>query len=91
MTHTQDDIDALENRIYAMQEALDRAAGSRHSEGEPDVRDVYDLIKTIHRPGWTTVAELRLFNALVDSITAHAEAVAGMRAALIAAGPEIGA
>lgn len=90
MTHTHDDIVALENRIRAMHDALDTAAGRAATDGLAPAADAEELITIIHRPGWTTIAELRLVNALVDSITAHAHTVAGMRAALLAASREIG-
>jgi hypothetical protein len=48
------------------------------------------LLRIIHRPGWTTPQEAQLVHAMIDSLTQHVEAVDTAHRALIAASESIG-
>ncbi len=43
------------------------------------------LLGVIHRPGWTTLREVAMSAALVDSMSAHAQALAKSHASLLRA------
>jgi hypothetical protein len=45
--------------------------------------DVEELIKVVHRPGWTSIAEMFLISNIVKSLNAHVETVGGLKQALI--------
>lgn len=45
--------------------------------------DLRQLIRIIRKPGWTTPAELALFNGLVDGLMAQAKVLDQMKAALM--------
>jgi hypothetical protein len=45
--------------------------------------DLEEMSIIIHRPGWTTIAELALVNGIVESIQAHAENLTEMRKVLL--------
>ena len=85
----QHDIAQLESDISRMYAAL-AALGSHR--GEPTAADdsSSELFKLIHRPGWTTPAEFALVTSFVRSITAGAESLAEMHAALLAGSRSIG-
>ena len=53
--------------------------------------DYYDqLWQVIHRPGWTTIAEGLYFEALVDSITTHAQTLNQLHQQLLKASLAVG-
>lgn len=53
--------------------------------------DYYDqLWQIIHRPGWTTIAEGLYFEALVDSITTHAQTLNQLHQQLLNASSAVG-
>ena len=80
-THT-----ALESSVQAMNEAL---AGLSSQVAAPDPGS--DLWKIIHQPGWTTLAEATLVEAMAVSITEHAESLARAHKALIKGALAVGA
>jgi len=51
------------------------------SLGEGEELDA--LLTIIHRPGWTTLREVAISAALVDSMSAHARALVTTNAALL--------
>ena len=42
-----------------------------------------ELLVIIHRPGWTTLREIAISMALVDSMSAHAQVAAKTQVALV--------
>jgi hypothetical protein len=78
MAHnTQHDaqIKALEGRLNLLGDKLASLIGPSQQVG--------DLIPLIHRPGWTTVAELALVSGLVDSMIRHTELIGDLHATLM--------
>jgi hypothetical protein len=45
-------------------------------------KEFQGFLSIIHRPGWTTVAEAALVAGIVDSMRAHAKALADLKHAL---------
>jgi hypothetical protein len=60
------DIDKLVAGIRGLQQAIAKLATDNHTE---------ELMRIIHRPGWTTVAEFKLVSGMLDSAQDHAEAL----------------
>jgi hypothetical protein len=60
------DIDKLVTGIRGLQQAIAKLATDNHTE---------ELMRIIHRPGWTTVAEFKLVSGMLDSAQDHAEAL----------------
>jgi hypothetical protein len=52
--------------------------------------DVEELLKIIHRPGWTTIAELTFVHGIVDSMHAHVEAIHALKSALLSGSKQVG-
>lgn len=50
---------------------------------------VEDMISVIHRPGWTTIAEVAFFTAIVDSMVAHTKALATLKQALFSGAAKV--
>jgi hypothetical protein len=48
-----------------------------------DTSDVEELLVLIHKPGWTTIAELTLVSGVVDSIQGHANNLTELRKTLL--------
>lgn len=71
----------LEDRINELRAELERVA-----TGD----DIGELLKIIHRPGWTTVAEGTLVAGLVESMLAQVKAIASMKQTLLAGSREVG-
>jgi hypothetical protein len=46
-------------------------------------KDLDELLAIIHRPGWTTLREVAIATALVDSMTSHAQVLTKTHAALV--------
>lgn len=57
---------------------------TQHLKGLADEKDFNELMTIIHKPGWTTVAEFLLVNALLDSMTAQAKHLADLKQTLLA-------
>lgn len=68
------DLTRLEGRIKEL---------SGHMSKMSSTDDFDELLVIIHRPGWTTPAELLLVAGLVDAMHEHAQAFATLRQALI--------
>jgi hypothetical protein len=85
MSHsTQHDakIKTLEGRLNQLSDKL--ASFSAHS------KQVSELIPVIHRPGWTTPAEVTLVSGMVEAMIKHTEVVAELHAALMRGSQAIG-
>jgi len=52
--------------------------------------DVQEMLKIIHKPGWTTIAELTFVHGLVDSMHAHVEAISALKSALLSGSKQFG-
>lgn len=68
------DLAHLENRIKEL---------SGHVSAMSTTDDFDELLVIIHRPGWTTPAEMLLVAGLVDAMHEHAHAFATLRQALV--------
>jgi hypothetical protein len=75
------DLKRLEERIDLLSKSMAKAA---------DGKDVRELITIIHRPGWTTPAEFTLVLGIVDSMIGHADAMLGLKEALIKGSRAVG-
>jgi hypothetical protein len=51
---------------------------------------VADLIPIIHRPGWTTVAEMAFAAGIVEAMLKHADAFAEVHGALMKGSQSVG-
>jgi len=69
------DIKQLESRCQEVSQNLRLAADDKHTS---------ELLQIIHRPGWTTPAELLLVKGYLDSINAHAKLIANLKETLLA-------
>ena len=56
---------------------------SAHLEAIADTSDMKEMLRIIHKPGWTTPAEFALVNGLVDSIQGHTNDLTAMRKVLL--------
>jgi len=54
------------------------------------VDDMDELLIVIHRPGWTTIAEVMLVESLLDTLTAQAQGMLATRQALMNASKRVG-
>ena len=68
-------IKALEGRLDLLGDKLASLVGPSQQVGE--------LIPVIHRPGWTTVAELALVAGVVESMIKHTELLGDLHATLM--------
>jgi hypothetical protein len=75
-------IKALEARLNLLSDKLASFVGPSQQVGE--------LIPVIHRPGWTTVAELALVSGLVDSMIRHAELIGDLHLTLMRGAQAVG-
>jgi hypothetical protein len=48
-----------------------------------DDDDLAELLKVIHRPGWTTPAEVAFVTGIVDSLREHTNTMLGLKRTLI--------
>jgi hypothetical protein len=75
---------SLESSIQSMNEALARLSNQvAVSNQAADTESSTNLLNIIHRPGWTTIAEAALVEAMAVSITKHAESLSHAHKALI--------
>jgi hypothetical protein len=75
------DVAGLEAKIRRMDENLSKLHSARHAQ---------ELLRVIHKPGWTTVAEAALVHALVDSLNAHMDSMHRAHDALLSAARQVG-
>lgn len=73
-------IGKLEKSIHALRTDL---RGITFDEGTEE------FLKIIRRPGWTTPAEGLFVSALIDSMRAQVQVLAGMQAALLTGSREV--
>ena len=65
-------------KLETLQKNLDRLSDTYAKLGNgQDIRDLIEFIR--HRPGWTTIAELRFANAIATSMTMHLNAVSNLK------------
>jgi hypothetical protein len=74
------DIDALHGKIKELHRTLSILAGDS---------EIDELLKYIHKPGYTTPAEFILVTAIVENMTTHAGALVQLRTALLEGSREI--
>ena len=64
-----------------------REAYSRLGNGE-DIRELIEFIR--HRPGWTTIAELKFANGIATAMTFHLSAVSALKNEFLQGCKEVG-
>ena len=87
------DLAALEGRIKELQQVmgeLSKPAPSGLKASAAGGDDFAELFTVIHRPGWTSVAELMLVTGLVDAMTLHAKTLSAMKQSLMAGARAVG-
>ena len=85
MSHsTQHDakIKSLEGHLNQLSDRL--ASFNNHS------KQISELIPVIHRPGWTTLAEVTLVNGLVEAMIKHTEVITDLHTALMRGSQAVG-
>src|SRR5438094_1698416 len=79
---------AMEHDMKNLELGIDRLhraiAGLQGDDG------LAELLKIIHRPGWTTPAEYKLVGGLVEIMETHVKALVTMRELLLGASREVG-
>jgi len=75
-------IKALEARLNLLGDKLASLVGPSQQVGE--------LIPVIHRPGWTTVAELALVSGLVESMIKQTELIGDLHTTLMRGAQAVG-
>jgi hypothetical protein len=70
----------LEPKLKTLNDAFARLANDGSLE---------ELVEIIHRPGWTTPAEVAFFTGIVDSMIAQAEVLTALRNVLLTAGSKV--
>ena len=69
------DLGNLEKRVNELQKNLAFVGQSTNADSS-------ELFKIIHRPGWTTIAQVELATQLIDTMNQQAAAMRGLRNAL---------
>jgi hypothetical protein len=80
MHHDDRHVQHLEKKIEALIDQLAALGNAQHLK---------ELIRIIHQPGWTTVAEVAFVNAILDNIGAQAHVLDRMQAELVAASRKV--
>lgn len=75
-------IKALEGRLKTL--------GDKLSGFNAHAQQINDLLPIIHRPGWTTPAEILLVSGLVESLLQHSQILDATHAALIRGASAVG-
>ncbi len=75
------DLPHLERRLFELKDIFTKMS---------DNSDLDELLKIIHRPGWTTPAEFALVISAVESLNAQARNVASLRTALVSSSRQVG-
>ena len=47
------------------------------------------MVSVIHKPGWTTKAEVAFFSGIVDSMIAHAKALSSLKHVLLSGAAKV--
>jgi hypothetical protein len=66
------DLGNLEKRVADLQKNLAFVGQSNNSSSS-------DLFKIIHRPGWTTIAQVEIANHILDAMNQQATALKGLQ------------
>ena len=75
-------IKALEGRLSQLSDKL----ASLHAHST----QVSELIPVIHRPGWTTLAEVTLVSGMVEAMIKHTEVMAELHSSLMSGAQAVG-
>ena len=75
-------------QIVALEARLNQLADKLASLGNRQT--IADLIPIIHRPGWTTPAEMAFATGIVESMLKHADAFAELHGALMKGSHAVG-
>ena len=74
------DLSQLESKLKEFQDACSTLS---------DDSDIVELLKIIHRPGWTTLAEVSFVNGAADSLVRQVRNVVAQRQALLSASRQV--
>jgi hypothetical protein len=74
------DLSHIETRVKALSTEL---------AGLSSEKDFQEFLVIIRKPGWTTPAEFAFVDGLIDSMAAHARALAVSKRALLAGGAKV--
>lgn len=78
---TKQDITHLETQLKELHTSMQSLAGEQDS--------IQSLVTMIHKPGWTTLAEVAFFTGIVDAMLAHTKALTGLKQALISGASKV--
>jgi ABC-type thiamin/hydroxymethylpyrimidine transport system permease subunit len=71
----------LETQLRELHKGFQNLAGEQDS--------VHSLISMIHKPGWTTIAEVALVTGIVDAMLAHTKALNDLKQALLSGASKV--
>lgn len=74
-------VEVLEKKITALSDALAKLGRGT---------TLADLIKIIHKPGWTTPAELAFASAMINAIQMHISAIETLQSEMLSASKIVG-
>jgi hypothetical protein len=80
MHHDDRHVQHLEKKIDALTGQLAALGNAQHLK---------ELLLIIHRPGWTTIAEVAFVNAILDNIGAQVHTLDRLQAELVAASRKV--
>ena len=75
-------------QIVALEARLNQLADKMASLGNRQT--LMDLVPVIHRPGWTTLAEMAFATGIVEAMVKHADAFAELQGALMKGSNAVG-
>ena len=75
------EIQALEKKLNTLKDAHNALSNSHNID---------ELLKIIHHPGWTTIAEQAFANSLVDSMISHTQLLQSLHKSLLEASQQVG-
>ncbi len=76
-------------KIKTLETGLNQLSDRLASFGD-HAKQISELIPIIHRPGWTTLAEVTLVSGMVEAMNKHLDVVTGLHAALLRGAQAVG-
>jgi hypothetical protein len=76
-------------KIKALESGL-KQLSDKLSSFDGHARQVDELLPVIHRPGWTTLAEVTMVSGMVESMNRHLDVLSGLHAALVQGAQAVG-
>ena len=78
----------MEHNIKSLEGSLGSLKDALNDLG--DGADIAELLRIIHKPGWTTPAEYAFAVGITESLTAQVKQVAALKATLVKAAAQVG-